>query len=180
MTWQAPRRLPWLLLISAIAFIVDRRTKLWVAHHIGFGQDVPIIPRVLSLSHWDNDGAAFSMFADSSSPHTVRVALIAFTLVAVLVVFVVLIRLGSRITPTTVALALILGGAIGNVHDRIAYGSVVDFIAVYIYHYHWPDFNVADSCIVIGACLLFLDSLRPHKKPAPTDPSPVDESPAQS
>ena len=175
MTWQAPRRLPWLLLISVLVFVADRLTKLWVAHHIGFGEDVPLIPRVLSLSHWNNDGAAFSMFADSASPHAVRVGLIAFTIVAALVVLIVLIRIGSRITLTTVALALILGGAIGNVHDRIAYGSVVDFIAVYIYHYHWPDFNIADSCIVIGACLLFLDSLRPHKKPAPPD-----ELPAQS
>jgi len=161
-----PRRLPWLLLISALVFAVDRLTKLWVGRHIGFGEDIPLIPRVLSLSHWTNDGAAFSMFADSASPHMVRIGLIAFTLVAALVVLGVLIRLGSRMTLTTIALALILGGAIGNVHDRIAYGSVVDFIAVYIYHYHWPDFNVADSCIVVGACLLFLDSLRPQKKPA--------------
>jgi len=63
-----------------------------------------------------------------------------------------------------VALALVLGGAIGNLHDRIRYGSVVDFIEVHIVGYHWPDFNVADSCIVIGACLLLLDSLLPHKE----------------
>ena len=79
---------------------------------------------------------------------------------------VALIRLGSRITLTTVALALILGGALGNVHDRIAYGSVVDFIEVHIFSYHWPDFNMADSSIVTGACLLFLDSLLPTKDTA--------------
>jgi signal peptidase II len=71
--------------------------------------------------------------------------------------------MGNRITLTTVSLALILGGALGNVHDRIAYGSVIDFIEVHIVHYHWPDFNVADSSVVIGACLLFLDSLRPRQ-----------------
>ena len=65
---------------------------------------------------------------------------------------------------TTVALALIFAGALGNVHDRIAYGSVVDFIEVHIYTYHWPDFNVADSSIVIGACLLMLDSLLPKNR----------------
>jgi len=173
-TWPAPKRLHWLLLISALALIADRLTKFWVAHHIGFGEHIPIIPHVLSLSHWTNDGAAFSMFADSASPHRVRMGLIAFTCVAALIVLAVLIRLGSRITLTTVALALILGGAVGNLHDRIAYGSVVDFIAVLIYHYHWPDFNIADSCIVVGAGLLFVDSLRPHKKP------PSDQSPAQS
>jgi len=170
-TWTAPRRLPWLLLISAFVVAADRWTKTWVAHHVIMGGAIPVIPRVLRITHWTNDGAAFSMFADSASPHAVRVALITFTLVAALAVLIAMIRLGRRVTLTTVALALILGGALGNVHDRIAYGSVVDFIEVHIVHYHWPDFNVADSSIVCGACLLFLDSLRPHKKPAPaTEP----------
>ena len=93
-----------------------------------------------------------------------RWALIAFSVVAAIVVFVALIRLGNRITLTTVALALILAGALGNVHDRIAYGSVVDFIEVHIFSYHWPDFNVADSSIVVGACMLMLDSLLPKHK----------------
>ena len=75
---------------------------------------------------------------------------------------VALIRLGSRISLTTTALALVLGGALGNLYDRVRYGSVVDFIEVHIFGYHWPDFNVADSCIVVGACLLLLDSLLPH------------------
>jgi signal peptidase II len=79
--------------------------------------------------------------------------------VAALAVLVFLVRLGNRFTATTIALALVFAGALGNVHDRIAYGSVVDFIEVHIFAYHWPDFNLADSAIVIGACLLLLDSL---------------------
>jgi signal peptidase II len=165
-TWPKPRRLPWLLLISALVFAADRLTKIWVGRHVVMGGAIPVIPRVLRITHWTNDGAAFSMFADSASPHAVRWTLIAFTLIAALVVLGALIRLGSRITLTTIALALILGGALGNVHDRIVYGSVVDFIEVHIYHYHWPDFNIADSSIVVGACLLFLDSLLPHKSAA--------------
>jgi len=161
-----PRRLPGLLLISAAVFVTDRLTKIWVGRHIPLGGAIPVIPRVLRITHWTNEGAAFSMFADSASPHTVRYALIAFTLIAAAAVFIALLRMGSRITLTTVALALILGGACGNLHDRVAYGSVVDFIEVHIFTYHWPDFNVADSSIVVGACLLFLDSLLPHKKPA--------------
>jgi signal peptidase II len=167
-TWPKPVRLPWLLLISVLVFIADRLTKIWVSHHVVLGGAIPIIPRVLRITHWTNDGAAFSLFADSASPHAVRWSLIAFTLLASLAVLIALIRLGSRITLTTVALALILGGALGNVHDRIFYGSVVDFIEVHIniyhWHYHWPDFNVADSSVVSGACLLFLDSLLPRKK----------------
>ncbi len=95
-----------------------------------------------------------------------RWALVAFTVAAALAIFVLLIRLGSQFTLTTVALALILGGAIGNVHDRILYGSVIDFIEVHIRSYYWPDFNVADSSVVTGACMLLLDSLLPHRKSA--------------
>ena len=163
MTWQAPRRLPWLLLISAAVVAADRWTKTWVGAHIRIGGAIPVIDHVLRITHWTNEGAAFSMFADSASPHAVRIGLVAFTLLAAAAVLAGMIWLGSRITLTTVALALILGGALGNVHDRIAYGSVVDFIEVHIFTYHWPDFNIADSSIVTGACLLFLDSLRPHK-----------------
>jgi len=164
--WPAPKRLPWLLLISALVIVADRWTKNWVSAHVRLGGAIPIIPRVLRITHWTNEGAAFSLFADTASPHAVRWALIVFTLLAAIVILVVLIRIGNQFTLTTVALALILGGAIGNVHDRIVYGSVVDFIEVHIFTYHWPDFNVADSSVVIGACLLMLDSLRPHKKPA--------------
>jgi len=161
-----PRRLPWLLLISALVIFADRLTKTIVSARIPIGDAIPVIPHVLRITHWLNDGAAFSLFADSASPHTVRWALISFSLVAALVVLIAMVRLGSRITLTTFALALILAGALGNVHDRIVYGSVVDFIEVYIFSYHWPDFNVADSAIVTGACLLLLDSLLPKKHEA--------------
>jgi signal peptidase II len=165
-SFSAPRRLPWLLGFSALILLADRLTKIWVGKHIPMGGAIPVIPRVLRITHWTNDGAAFSLFADSASPSTVRWALISFSLLAAVVVLAAMIRLGSRFTLTTVGLALVLAGALGNVHDRIAYGSVVDFIEVHIYTYHWPDFNVADSSVVIGACLLMLDSLLPQKAPA--------------
>lgn len=166
MSFTLPRRLHWLLGISALLLLADRLTKIWVGKHIPFGGAIPIIPRVLRITHWTNEGAAFSLFADSASPNTVRWALIAFSLLAAVVVLIAMIRLGNRITLTTVALALVLAGALGNVHDRIAYGSVIDFIEVHIFSYHWPDFNVADSSIVVGACLLMLDSLLPKKHAA--------------
>jgi signal peptidase II len=164
--WPKPRRLPWLLLISALVITADRLTKNWIATHIRLGGAIPIIPHFLRLTHWTNEGAAFSLFADSASPNAVRWALVTFTVAAALAIFVALLRLGSQITLATVALALILGGALGNVHDRILYGSVIDFIEVHIFSYHWPDFNVADSSVVTGACMLLLDSLLPHRKPA--------------
>ncbi len=158
-----PVRLPWLLLISAAIFAADRWTKTWVEAHIPLGGAIPVFPGALRITHWMNEGAAFSLFADSASPRAVRMALIVFTCVAACAVLVAIVRMGHRFTLTTLALALILGGALGNVHDRIRYGSVIDFIEVHIFSYHWPDFNVADSAIVTGACLLLLDSLLPKR-----------------
>lgn len=159
MSLRWPKKLHWLLLISAAVIFLDRLTKAIVTLKVPIGDSIPVVPHILFISHWTNEGAAFSLFADSASPHTVRWGLIAFSLLAALVVLIVMARLSSSINRTTVSLALIFGGALGNVHDRIAYGSVVDFIEVHIIHYHWPDFNIADSAVVIGACLLLLDSL---------------------
>lgn len=171
MSFPRPRKLPWLLLISIAVIVADRLTKTLVSKHVALGDAIPIIPHFLRITHWLNEGAAFSLFADSASPNAVRWGLIVFSAVAAAAVFVALIRLGNRFTISTVALALVLGGAIGNLHDRIAYGSVVDFIEVHIFGYHWPDFNVADSSIVVGACLLVLDSLLPRRTADSKSPS---------
>jgi signal peptidase II len=166
LSFRIPRRLPWLLLISALIFLADRWTKSWVGKHIVIGGNVPLIPRVLRITHWTNEGAAFSLFANSASPHLVHWALVSFAFVTALIVLAILFRLGNHITLVTVALAFILGGALGNLHDRLLYGSVIDFIEVHIFTYHWPDFNLADSAVVTGACMLLLDSLLPKKTPA--------------
>ena len=102
------------------------------------------------------------MFAENASPTTVRNVLIAFSVIAVIILFGMLWRVGRYLTVTSVALALILGGALGNLYDRVLYHYVIDFLEVHIDHYHWPDFNVADSCIVIGACLLLIEIFRPQ------------------
>ena len=166
MKYTAPRRLNWLLLISAVIIFLDRLTKTWVTLHIPMGGAIPVIPRVLRITHWTNEGAAFSLFDNSASPQAVRWGLICFSSLAALMVLFIMVRLADRFTLTTVALALVFAGALGNVHDRIAYGAVVDFIEVHIFAYHFPDFNVADSSVVTGACLLLLDSLRPKKRSA--------------
>lgn len=159
MSFPTPKRLPFLLLISAAVFALDRWTKTWVTHHIAYGGAIPVWDHILRITHWTNEGAAFSLFAYTARPEVVRWALVAFASLAGIAVLIAMIRLGSRITVTTVALALILAGAAGNVHDRVRYGSVTDFIEVHIFSYHWPDFNVADSAVVTGACLLVLSSL---------------------
>jgi signal peptidase II len=152
-----------LALVSVLVVVLDRWSKLWVEKHIELGQRIQEIPNVFWLSHVLNTGAAFSMFEGANSPMLVRNLLVGFSVTAVLVVLVLLWKMGRTFTATSFALALILGGAIGNLYDRIRFAHVVDFLEVHIVHYHWPDFNVADSAIVVGACLLLLEMLRPQR-----------------
>jgi signal peptidase II len=152
-----------LLLLSAVVVVCDRLSKQWIEAHIKLGGAIVVIPRIFRLTHVLNTGAAFSIFESSNSPTLVRNLLVAFSILAIVVVIALLISIGRQLTPTSVALALILGGAIGNLYDRVRFSYVVDFLEVHIVRYHWPDFNVADSCIVIGACLLLLEMLRPQR-----------------
>jgi signal peptidase II len=151
---------PYLLLLAAVIVLLDRLSKLWITNHLASGHTIQIIPKVFALSHVYNTGAAFSLFAESLSPNAVRYALISFSVIAAIVVLGMIARIGRKPSATGVALALILGGAIGNLYDRIKLSYVIDFLQVKIVHYHWPDFNVADSAIVVGACLLLLEIFR--------------------
>lgn len=161
---SAGRDMRWLmLLIATLVVVLDRVTKLWIVAHILPGHGIVVIPKVFRLTHVLNTGAAFSMFEGSASPILVRNLLIGFSIIAVIVVLVLIWKMGRTVSLMSVALALILGGAIGNLYDRIRYLHVVDFLEVHIVHYHWPDFNVADSAIVVGACLLLLEMLRPQR-----------------
>jgi len=150
------------LAISALVVILDRITKHIVAQQLPNGQAHTVIPGIFRISDVHNTGAAFSLFAENTSPETVRNILIAFSAVAVIILFGMLWRVGRYFTVTSVALALILGGAFGNLYDRVRYHYVIDFLEVHIIHYHWPDFNLADSCIVVGACLLLIEIFRPQ------------------
>ena len=151
--WRAP-----LLAISALIIALDRWSKLWVMHHVPETGGIVVIPRIFRITHVLNAGAAFSMFNDAPAERT-RLLLSAFSIVAAIIVFGVLLRIGRRLTATSLAMALVLGGAIGNLWDRIQYRMVTDFLEVYIVHYHWPDFNIADSSIVCGAVLLMIGAL---------------------
>src|SRR6185437_12622722 len=110
-------------LIAAAVILLDRTTKLLVISRIPVAHEISIVPGLFQLSHWENTGAAFSIFADS------------------------------------ISLCLILGGALGNLWDRLRQGTVTDFLDFYIGNHHWPPFNVADSAIVVGAVLLMMKIL---------------------
>src|SRR6202167_325150 len=122
----------WLLLLSVFVVVADRVTKWLASTRIEMGSNVIVIPHVFAISHVENPGAAFSLFNDSSSPARVRWLLLIFSVLAAVAVLVALLKLGRRLTATTLGLALILAGAIGNAYDRLRYGYVIDFLEVHI------------------------------------------------
>jgi signal peptidase II len=148
------------LLIAAAVLLLDRVTKLLVMARLPEAHSISLVSGLFQLSHWENTGAAFSMFAESTSRWRTA-GLIAFSLAAIAVVLILLHRTGPQLTPTTVALSLVLGGAAGNLWDRATKGTVTDFLDFYIGDHHWPPFNVADSAIVVGALLLMITVLLP-------------------
>jgi len=147
------------LLIALAVLLLDRITKWAIAQTIPLEDTINIIPGFFRLTHLENTGAAFSLFADSSSPFRTTL-LIAFSVAALSVVSVLLWKDRRVFHSGTLALSLILGGAVGNLWDRIANGKVTDFLDFYIGIHHWPPFNIADSAIVVGALLLFMRMLR--------------------
>jgi signal peptidase II len=148
------------LLIAAAVLLLDRASKLLVMARLPEAHSITVIPGLFQFSHWENTGAAFSMFADSTSPWRTA-GLIAFSLAAIAVVVILLHKTGPHLTPTTAALSLVLGGAAGNLWDRATKGTVTDFLDFYIGDHHWPPFNIADSAIVVGALLLMITVLLP-------------------
>jgi signal peptidase II len=143
-------------LLALIIVLADRWTKHLVATRITMYNQIQIIPGFFRLTHTENTGAAFSLFADSASRWKTT-ALISFSLVAMVIVSFLLWKQKRPLTSTGIALSLILGGAVGNLWDRVASGRVVDFLLFYIKQHQWPVFNLADSSIVVGACLLVVE-----------------------
>jgi signal peptidase II len=145
-------------LIALLVVALDRLTKWTIAHRLSLYDSVTVIPGFFRIIHIENRGAAFGLFADSSSEWKVAL-LILFSLIALLIVSALLWKTSRRLSTTGVGLALILGGAIGNLWDRLVSGRVVDFLLLYVGQYQWPAFNLADSAIVIGAGLLVFEIL---------------------
>jgi signal peptidase II len=154
-------RLAWLLL-SVLVLIIDQASKHYFENALSLYQQIVVIPGYFSWTLAYNTGAAFSFLADSSGWQRWLFALIAVVVSAVLVVW--LKRLGRSETLLAIALALVLGGALGNLYDRIAIGHVIDFILVHWDNrWYFPAFNFADSAITVGAIMLALDMFKSKK-----------------
>ena len=159
-----PRRLLYFG-ISLAVVVLDQITKAIVSAHIPLHETIPVIRGFFDLTHVRNTGAAFGAFASISSPARTTI----LTLVAGVVFLAVLAwSLSSPVTLTRLqtALALVLGGAVGNLIDRVRFHSVTDFLRFYVDRWEWPSFNIADSAISIGVVLLAWDIWRhPGKEP---------------
>ncbi|HUI41038.1 MAG TPA: signal peptidase II [Terriglobia bacterium] len=144
------------VIIAAGAFALDQVTKGMVERRIPLYDVVPVIPHFFNLTHTKNPGAAFGLFADSPAPWKTALLVVVSALLIAIVVGVVW-RSRRLDWHTGAGLALILGGAVSNLLDRIRFGRVVDFLDFYFRGYHWFTFNLADSAIVAGAFFLILE-----------------------
>ena len=149
-----------LYLISLSIFLLDILTKNYIQNKIMYGEQVEITS-FLRFVHFQNPGAAFSFLSDQGGWQ--RYFLIAISLLAVIYI-PWLINQYKKNMLIVIGLLLILGGAIGNLYDRISYGYVIDFIYLHIAEFYWPAFNVADSAISIGVLLFLYGSFRSYKK----------------
>ena len=158
-----------LALVAGTVIIIDQLTKLSIMQNMRLHESIPIIPNLFSLTYIRNPGAAFGLLAGSSNAF--RTLFFGVTsLFALGLLGTILVRLPANDWMGQLSIASILGGAIGNLLDRLQYGEVIDFLDVYIETYHWPAFNVADSAISVGVVFLIIHFAF-EKKEAPQVPS---------
>ncbi len=154
------------LFVSLAVLVLDQWTKWLVEIHLPHHIAEPIIPGFFNLTHVQNTGVAFGLFAAQG------VGGGSWLLTLLGLAALVAVGLYFWFTPShdrllLVALALVVGGAVGNLVDRVVAGAVTDFVDLYIGSHHWPAFNVADSAISIGIVLMAIDSFQPRRRQAP-------------
>jgi len=152
--------------IAGAVVLFDRLTKETIKSHLSAWDSLSVIPGFFNVVHTENPGIAFGLLADAPYPWR-DVLLIGFSLAVLLVISAVLLRpdpAGNHGPMLRAALGLVLGGACGNLYDRIVHKTVTDFVEVHWGPYYFPAFNVADSAITVGACLLLLDMWRTREK----------------
>nr|WP_275888425.1 signal peptidase II [Desulfobulbus alkaliphilus] len=148
----------WFFSIIILTVFVDQVSKYWVFHNFILFESRTILPGFFNLTYLTNNGAAFSILAGQPALWR-QVFFIGTALVALVLIWLFQRSYGRNSTLYTVALALVAGGAVGNMIDRIRFGFVIDFLDFHIGSYHWPTFNVADSAIFIGVSLFIFKNL---------------------
>lgn len=138
-----------LLVIVTIIAILDQTSKTFVQMNMNLYESIFIIENFLDIAYIRNSGIAFGLFSEHQSVIAMIIFII-LTIIALILILRIFIKLPDSSLLMQIALCSILGGAVGNLIDRVLYGEVIDFISVHWYQYYWPAFNVADSCITIG------------------------------
>jgi signal peptidase II len=141
---------------AVLVFVLDRITKAAIRGHLSPWEAVNVIPGLFNIVHTENPGIAFGLLADLANPWR-SILLIGLAILVLAIISGVLLRAGAQNMLLRMGLALVMGGAVGNLFDRIVHGTVTDFVEVHMGEHYFPAFNVADSAITIGACLLLLD-----------------------
>ncbi len=142
--------------IAGVVFLSDRLSKLVIETRVAPWDTVVVIPGFFNIIHTRNPGAAFSLLA-TADPGWRSAVLLSLSIAAVILVSILLWRTTPAEGLLRAGLALILGGALGNLYDRLLFGHVTDFLEFYLGRFRWPAFNVADSAITIGALLVMLE-----------------------
>ena len=152
--------------LSLALFGMDRATKTLVMHRLPLHESVPVVKGFFHLTHVANTGALFGLLAGIATPLR-GLVFITVPLLAIALILFFQFHSGEGDLLTQLGLSLILGGALGNLYDRIRFGHVVDFLDFSVAGHHWPAFNIADSCICLGVFTLVLDLYRREQRPAP-------------
>lgn len=152
--------------MSNALIIIDQYTKFMVTLHIPLNYSIRVVDNFFQLTHIRNSGVAFGLFASSDSD-TKALFFIAFSSIAIIAILVFFHHTLDHKKMAQAGLILLFSGAIGNLIDRILYHEVIDFLDFYYKNFHWPAFNVADSCITIGVTLVLFDQFIHGDKPAP-------------
>ncbi len=148
--------------IAALVVVLDRLTKTIIKAHVSAFDSLTVIPVLLNIVHTENPGIAFGMLSNASGPWR-GVLLIGFSTAVLIAISTILLR-GQMDAWLRAGLGFILGGAFGNLYDRIVNGTVTDFVEAHAGQHYFPAFNVADSAITVGACLLLFDMWRARER----------------
>ncbi len=157
--------------VSIGVLVVDQVSKEWITSRMTLYSSDPIIPGLVHLTLVTNRGALFGLFRSIDDPYR-SIMFLVVPLIAIVLILFFQYRTSTVDAMSQSGLALILGGAVGNLVDRLRFGHVVDFVDVFVGDHHWPAFNVADSAICVGVTLLFIDLLRQSRSPKPIESPP--------
>lgn len=143
-----------ILLLSSIVFIMDRFIKVIITQVISLGENISIIPNFFSITNVHNDGAAFSVLSGN------RIFLIIMTILFLGIIYFCFMKGKQLKWLEKISLSLLIGGIFGNLFDRIFFGYVIDYLSFYLLDYHFPIFNLADTCIVISVFFIMIETFK--------------------